>query len=215
MKPLPRALLLLVMVPALSALYGQDVTKPVIPVPPPPPAPVETHAAAPGTPQPPPAVSADYVIGPKDNLAISVWKEPTVSETAEVRPDGMISIPLLGDVKAADFTPSQLSQDITIRLKKYINDPLVTVTVLAVNSKLVFFEGEIKEGAMPYNPSLTPLQAIIEAGGPTQYARKTKIYILRTVKGKQIKIPFDYKKAVKTGDEQGVTLLPGDIIRVP
>ena len=216
MRPLSRAFFALILVSALPVLYGQDVTKPVIPAPPPPaPAPVQPPAAAPGTPQPPPVVAPDYVIGPKDNLSISVWKEPTESASVEVRPDGMISLPLLGDVKATDFTPTQLAQDLTTRLKKYFIDPVVTVTVLAVNSKLIFFSGEIKEDAMPYNPSLTPLQAIIENGGPTPYAKKTKIYILRTVKGKQLKIPFNYKIAVKTGNQQGVSLLPGDIIVVP
>jgi polysaccharide biosynthesis/export protein len=214
MKLLPHVFLSLIMVSALPVLYGQDVTKPVIPTPPPP-APVQPTAVPSSTPQTPPVVAADYIIGPKDNLTVSVWKEPTESAAVEVRPDGMISLPLLGDVKAADLTPIQLAQDITTRLKKYINDPLVTVTVLAVNSKFVFFSGEIKEGAMPYNPSHTPLQAIIEAGGPTQFANKSKIYILRTVKGKQVKIPFNYKKAVKTGDQQGVVLLPGDVIVVP
>jgi polysaccharide biosynthesis/export protein len=212
MKSLPRAFLSLILFSALPALYGQDVTKPVIPTPPPP---AQPPAAAPGTPQAPPVVAADYIIGPKDNLSISVWKETNLTGSVEVRPDGMVSMALLGDVKAADFTPTQLAQDITTRLKKYINDPVVTVTVLAVNSKLIFFEGEIKAGAMPYNPRLTPQQAIIEDGGLTQYAKKTKIYILRTVKGKQVKIPFNYKVAEKTGDQQGLVLLPGDVIHVP
>jgi polysaccharide biosynthesis/export protein len=214
MKPLPRALSLMILVSTIPVLRGQDVTKPVIPAPAPP-APAQPPVTAPGGPKTPTVVAADYIIGPKDNISISVWKEPTESAAVEVRPDGMISLPLLGDVKASEFTPTALAADITVRLKKYFIEPAVTVTVIAVNSKLIFFEGEIKAGAMPFNPGLTPLQAIIEDGGPTPYARKTKIYILRTVQGKTVKLPFNYKTAVKTGDQQGVVLQPGDVIHVP
>ena len=156
-----------------------------------------------------------YVIGAEDSLQITVWKEPTLSGTIPVRPDGMISLVLVGDLKAAGLTPMALSADIGQRLKKYIQDPVVTVVVLGVNSQRVFTVGEVnKVGPVMMTPGMTPLQAIVTAGGLTQFANSKRIYILRTVGGKQQKIPFNYKQALK-GDNQGVSLIPGDTIVVP
>ena len=227
---------------ALSSAFGQE-TQPIIPVPPPaavqapPPAQqpalqgqpgaATSGAATPGAAtagspapgsQPPvlPAVSADYVIGARDGLSISVWKEPNVSGNVEVRPDGMISLPLVGDVRADGLTPIGLAAELTTQLRKFITDPLVTVTVIGINSKHIYLTGNIlRGGELPYSPDMSPMQVIISAGGPSPLAKKTKIYILRTVKGKEIKIPFDYKKALKTGDQQGVVLLPNDTIVIP
>ena len=110
----------------------------------------------------------------------------------------------------------QLGAAIATRLKKYVDDPLVTVTVLAVRVKQVFLIGEVGHvGAVPITPDMTPLQAIAAAGGLTPYANAKKVYILRTVDGKEKKLPFNYKKALKDGDEQGISLLPGDTIVVP
>ena len=157
-----------------------------------------------------------YVIGPEDTIAVSVWKEPGLSGTLPVRPDGMISLALVGDLQAAGFTPMQLAQDISGRLKRYVNDPNVTVTVTGVNSKKIYLIGEIGHvGPQPLTAGLTPLEAIATAGGINPFANGKHIYILRPVNGKQTKIPFDYKKAIKTGDQQGVTLLPDDKIVVP
>jgi polysaccharide export outer membrane protein len=155
-----------------------------------------------------------YVIGAEDSLQITVWKEPTLSGTIPVRPDGMISLVLVGD-PAAGMTPMALSADIGQRLKKYIQDPVVTVVVLGGNSQRVFTVGEVnKVGPIMMTPGMTPLQAIVTAGGLTQFANSKRIYILRTVGGKQQKIPFNYKQALK-GDNQGVSLIPGDTIVVP
>jgi polysaccharide export outer membrane protein len=156
-----------------------------------------------------------YVIGAEDSLQITVWKEPTLSGTIPVRPDGMISLVLVGDLRAAGLTPMALSADISQRLKKYIQDPVVTVVVLGVNSQRIFTVGEVnKVGPVMLTPGMTPLQAIIAAGGLTQFANSKHIYILRTEGGKQQKIPFNYKTALK-GDNQGVSLQPGDTIVVP
>lgn len=161
-------------------------------------------------------VAPDYIIGPSDSLEVNVWKEPTLSGPQPVRPDGMISLSLVGDLQAAGLTPMQLSDAIAARLKQYINSPLVTVTVLAVNSKKVFLLGEVtKPGELPLTPGMSPLQAIATAGGLTPYANSRRIYILRTDGGKQQKIAFDYKKAIKDGNLQGVTLKAGDTIVVP
>jgi len=156
-----------------------------------------------------------YIIGPEDSLQITVWKEPTLSGTVPVRPDGMISMVLVGDLPAAGLTPMALSTDISQRLKKYIQDPVVTVVVLGVNSQRIFLVGEVgKVGPLMLTPGMTALQAIVTAGGLTQFANSKRIYILRTVAGKEQKLPFNYKQALK-GDNQGISLLPGDTIVVP
>ena len=126
----------------------------------------------------------------------------------------MITLQLVGDVPAAGRTPMQLAEDLTERLKKFITDPTVTVTILAVSSKLVYFYGEIGHpGPLALTPAMTILQAVDTAGGLTPYAKKNKIYILRGEAGKKQKILFDYKKAIKSGDS--ITLIPGDEIFVP
>ena len=159
-------------------------------------------------------VSQDsYVIGAGDVLQLTVWKEPNLSNTGiPVRPDGRISLPLLGDVPAAGMTPMLLGRDITDRLQKFITDPLVAVTVLSVAPKEIFLIGEIaKTGPIILTPGMTVLQAIAAAGGLAPYAKK-KLYILRkTEKGEQ-KLNFNYKKALSNGDMQGITLMPGDTI---
>ena len=130
-----------------------------------------------------------YIIGPEDSLQVTVWKEPTLSGNFPVRPDGMISLVLVGDLPAAGLTPMALSNDITQRLKKYIQDPVVTVAVLGVNSQRIFLVGEVgKVGPVMLTPGMTPLQAIVTAGGLSQFANSKHIYILRTVAGKQQKI---------------------------
>jgi len=156
-----------------------------------------------------------YIIGPEDSLQVTVWKEPTLSGTFPVRPDGMISLVLAGDIPAAGLTPMALSSDISQRLKKYIQDPVVTVVVLGVNSQRIFMVGEVGHvGPVMLSPGMTPLQAIVTAGGLSQFANSKRIYILRTVNGKQEKMPFNYKAALK-GENPGMTLLPGDTIVVP
>jgi polysaccharide export outer membrane protein len=162
-----------------------------------------------------PVDASRYIIGPQDSLQVTVWKEPTLSGTVPVRPDGMISLVLVGDLPAAGMTPMALSADITQRLKKYIQDPVVTVVVLGVESQRIFLVGEVsKVGPLMLTPGMTILQAIVSAGGLTQFANSKHIYVLRKVAGKEEKLPFNYKQALK-GDNQGVPLLPGDTIVVP
>jgi len=158
----------------------------------------------------------DYVIGADDTLHISVWKEPDLSVTLPVRPDGKISMPLLDDIPAAGMTPVLLKELITTRLKKYIADPRVTVVVTAMNSRRVFVTGEVLHtGPMPLLPSMTVLQALAQAGF-NQFSNLKGIYLLRTDNGKQQKIPFNYKDVVKGNHpEQNIALKPGDTIVVP
>ena len=159
---------------------------------------------------------ADYVIGADDTLHISVWKEPDLSETLPVRPDGKISMPLLGDVEAAGLTPTALGDSIKEKLKKYISDPRVTVVVTAMNSQRIFVSGEVNHpGAVNLLPHMTMLQALASAGF-TQFANVKGIYLLRNENGKQVKLPFNYKEVVKGNHpEQNIQLKPGDTIVVP
>jgi polysaccharide export outer membrane protein len=165
----------------------------------------------------PAGVGDDYKIGPQDVVRIDVWKEPDITRTIPVRPDGKISLPLLNDVQASGLTAMQLAGNIRTSLTKFITNPQVTVTVTEINSRRVFVTGEVAHaGALGILPNMTVLQALSSAGGFTQFARLTKIYILRVENGKQVKLPFNYKEVIK-GDhtEQNILLQPGDVIVVP
>ena len=163
-----------------------------------------------------PSITESYVIGATDVIAVSVFKEPTLSNSLLVRPDGMISMPLLGDVKASGKTPLQLADEIGTKLKKYVQDPNVTVILNQMNSKRVFLIGEIgKTGPIEMTPGMTLLEAIATAGGLGQYANAKKIYILRNEAGTQQKIPVHYKQALKGDLSLNLILNPGDTIVVP
>jgi polysaccharide biosynthesis/export protein len=163
-----------------------------------------------------PAQESDYVIGADDLLKIVVWKETELTETLPVRPDGKISMPLLGDVAAAGMTPTDLAESIRQKLKKYIADPRVTVVVAAMTSRRVFVTGEVSHsGAIPLLPHMTVLQALASAGF-TQFANLKGIYVLRNEGGRQTKLPFNYKEVVKgQHSEENVELRPGDTVVVP
>jgi len=166
-----------------------------------------------------PSAQADaaYKIGPQDVLKIDVWKEEQLTRTVPVRPDGKITLPLLNDVQAVGLTPMELAGVISDQLKKYINDPQVTVSVTEINSRRVYVTGEVlKAGAYALLPHMTILQALSSSGGFTQFARVKNIYVLRTENGKQIKVAFNYKEAVSgKNPEQNIELLAGDVIVVP
>jgi polysaccharide biosynthesis/export protein len=168
---------------------------------------------------PPPAAGAPsntYIIGPSDVLSITVWKEPTLSSSLLVRPDGMISLPLLGDVLATGLTPLQLADQIASKLKKFVQDPNVSVVVSQIHSKIVYLLGEVgKKGPIEMTPGLTVLEAIGSAGGLTDYANAKKIYILRNAGGKNEKIPVKYKQALKGDRSLDLVLKSGDTIVVP
>jgi polysaccharide export outer membrane protein len=163
------------------------------------------------------AAPADtYIIGPSDVLTVSVWKEATMSGSLLVRPDGMISMPLLGDVQASGLTPLELGDQIAVKLKKYIQDPKVNVVITAINSKKVFLLGEFsKKGSIEMTPGMTLLQAIASAGGFTEFANQKKVYILRDEGGKRVRIPVQYKEALKGNSELDLVLKPGDTIVAP
>jgi polysaccharide export outer membrane protein len=179
-------------------------------------APAAPETATPAAQDTAKAPADSYVIGASDVIAVTVFKEPTLSSSLLVRPDGMISMPLLGDVKASGKTPLQLADEITAKLKKYIQDPNVTVVLNQNNSKIVYLMGEVtKPGPVGMTPGMTLLQAIADVGGLTQYANSKKIYILRNTGGKQEKIPVQYKQALRGDSSLNLTLNPGDTIVVP
>src|SRR5262245_36554249 len=174
-------------------------------------------SAAKQTSAPVQAATADagYKIGPQDVLRIDVWKETEISRSVPVRPDGKVSLPLLNDVQAAGLTAMELANNITEGLKKFINNPQVTVTVTEINSRRVYVTGEVtKPGAFALLPNMTALQALTSAGGFTQFSNPKKCYVLRTEGGKQVKHPFNYR-AVLDGKQDDIPLHSGDIIVVP
>jgi polysaccharide biosynthesis/export protein len=162
-------------------------------------------------------VDADYKIGAQDVVRIDVWKEPEITRTIPVRPDGKISLPLLNDVQASGLTAMQLAGAIRDGLTKYLTNPQVTVTVTEINSRRVYVTGEVmRTGALPLLPNMTVLQALASAGGFTQFAKLKDIYILRMENGQQVKYAFDYKEALKgKHPERNILLRPGDLIVVP
>jgi polysaccharide export outer membrane protein len=165
---------------------------------------------------PVPVDNSTYIIGSEDSLHVAVWKEPELTVTLPVRPDGMISLPLLNDVQAAGLTPMQLAASLTEKLKKYLSDPRVTVVVTAMNSRRVYILGEVLHtGPMAMTPNMTVLQALASAGF-TQFANTKGIYVLRVENGRQQKMPFNYKQVVK-GESmaENIVLKPGDTIVVP
>lgn len=166
--------------------------------------------------QSPPA-GPGYVIQPGDMLEIQVWKEPEISKTVPVRPDGKISVPLLNDVQAAGLTAPVLTTDLTEKLKKFISDPQVTVIVSQVNSERIYITGEVNRGgAFPLVSGMTVLQALASAGGFTSFANPKKVYVLRQENGKPVKYPFNYKEVINGKNaEENIALKAGDTIVVP
>jgi polysaccharide export outer membrane protein len=160
---------------------------------------------------------AEYKIGAQDVLRIDVWKEDQLTRVVPVRPDGKVTLPLLNDVQAVGLTPMQLAGVISNGLKRYMNDPQVTVTLTEINSQRIYVTGEVvRSGAFPLLPNMTVLQALSSSGGFTQFARTKKIYVLRVENGKQVKLPFNYKEVVDgKKPEQNILLQPGDMIVVP
>jgi polysaccharide export outer membrane protein len=161
---------------------------------------------------------ATYLIGSSDVLAITVWKEPEVSRSIPVRPDGKISLPLVGEIQAAGRTPIQLEQDIATRLQNYISKPDVTVIVEQINSEKFNILGRvIRPGSYPLSATTTVLDAIATAGGFQDFAKQSSIYILRpNAQGGQSRLAFNYKQVIKGNhSEQNVRLEPRDTIIVP
>jgi len=158
-----------------------------------------------------------YIIGPMDVLEIQVWKEPDFSRQVLVRPDGKITLPLVGDIPASGMNTIGLKSLLSEKLEDFVSKPEITVIVLESRSKNFYIIGKINQpGTYPLNPDMTVLQAISVAGGLAEWADKDSIRIIRRSAGKEEIIPFDYDKVI-TGKklEQNILLKPNDTIIVP
>jgi polysaccharide biosynthesis/export protein len=159
-----------------------------------------------------------YKLQPGDIVAVSVWQEPALEQLVLVRPDGGVSFPLAGDLKASGLTVAELSIAIKQRLKKFISDPVVTVTLQEIPGNRIYVIGRVnKPGDFPIvTRDTTVMQALAMAGGLTPFAEEKHIMVLRTENGAQRSIPFDYKK-VRKGEAltQNINLQAGDVVVVP
>lgn len=158
-----------------------------------------------------------YIIGEQDSLMITVWKEKELSGSVVVRPDGKITVPLVGEVKAIGMTPVQLQSLLSEKLKPFVTMPQVTVSVSDIRSRKVYLVGHAaREGAFNVNSSTTALQIIAQAGGLKDFAKRKKIYILRQQGAEQVRYSFNYDEVIKgKKQEQNILLQPGDTIVVP
>ena len=158
-----------------------------------------------------------YIIGPMDVLEIQVWKEPDFSRQVLVRPDGKITLPLVGDIPGSGMNTMGLKSLLSEKLEDFVSNPEVTVIVLESHSKNFYIIGKItRPGTYPLNPDMTVLQAISVAGGLAEWADKDSIRIIRRSGGKEEILLFDYDKVI-TGKklEQNILLNPNDTIIVP
>jgi len=158
-----------------------------------------------------------YTIGPMDVLEVHVWKEPDFSRTLLVRPDGQITMPLIGDIHASGMSTLALKNLIRIKLKHFLDNPEVTVILVASNSKKFYIIGKVgAPGTYPLNYNMTVLQALSVAGGLREWADKDSIRIIRRSGGKKVILKFDYDKAISGKNlEQNILLKPNDTIVVP
>ena len=162
--------------------------------------------------------TSDYIIGSEDVLAVNVWKEPEISKVLPVRPDGKISLPLIGDTAASGLTPKQLQDNIEKNLEAYMSHPEVTVIVQEAKSQRFNIVGEVERpGSYTLGTPMTVLDAIAVAGGFKDFAKRSKIYVLRAnPNGSQVRMPFNYKKVIKgRHSEQNVELQAHDTVVVP
>jgi len=162
----------------------------------------------------------EYVIGPLDNLNIFVWRNPDVSISIPVRPDGRISTPLIEDLPAAGKTPTQLARDIEGELSKFIQDPIVTVIVMGFNgpfARQVRVVGQAtRPQAIPYSDNMTLLDVMVAVGGITEFAAGNRASIVRTINNEQKQYRVRLSDLVKDGDvSANVQMLPGDILIIP
>jgi len=164
-------------------------------------------------------VTPDYIIGPEDILEITVWKNADLSKQVQVRPDGRISLPLLGDISAVAKTPVQLTEEISAGLRAYMENPTISLLVKEVNSYQIYVLGEVnKPGKYPLKSKTTLLQGITVAGGFTAMAARNKIVVFRFSKDGEglTKLKASYDDiVVRDGSVQNMELKPGDQIVVP
>jgi polysaccharide biosynthesis/export protein len=175
-------------------------------------------ANPPAAPAPPGSPTEVYTVKPGDVLAIAVWKEPDLQGPVLVRPDGSFSFPLAGQIDARGRTVAELQQTVTEKLKKYISDPVVTVSVSEVKGNKVYVLGQVnKPGEFIVNPRVDVMQALSMAGGTTAFAALGEIVILRrSDTGQQQSLPFRYADVARGRNlQQNIMLQAGDVVVVP
>jgi polysaccharide export outer membrane protein len=195
-----RALAALLMFAAIAACGGKTQVHEA----PPPEAPVQT----------------EYRIGPGDNLQVFVWNHPELTVTMPVRPDGLISTPLVQDLKAEGKTPSQLSRDLEQALSQYVRSPTVNVIVTsfvgALSDQVRVVGQAQKPQSLPYRANMTLLDVMIAVGGLAEYAAGNRAAIVRQENGKQTRIPVRLADLLKDGDiNANMTMRPGDVLIIP
>ena len=164
--------------------------------------------------------SSEYLIGPGDSLEIFVWRNPELSASVPVRPDGRISMPLVEDVTAVGKTPTVLARELETRLQKYVTHPLVTVmptSFVGPFAQQVRVIGEaVAPRALPYRADMTLLDAMIEVGGLTKYAAGNRAILVRTINDVQESYPVHIDSLINRGNiNDNVALEPGDILIIP
>lgn len=178
----------------------------------------ESRPAAPG-PGGSPGVDfgADYLLGPGDVIDVGVWKDETLSKSLVVLPDGKISFPLIGEIKAAGRTVPQLKKEIEQKIARYAPDPIVSIEVRQVNSMLIYVIGRVNTpGRFSLNTNVNVLQALTMAGGVNPFAKRDRIRIFRQEGAKTTIFRFKYDEVVEGIDlEQNIMLQRGDIVVVP
>src|ERR1700753_3080920 len=175
-------------------------------------------AALPLTADAAPPADVTYTVKPGDTLLVSVWKEPDLQGPVLVRPDGAFSFPLAGQMDARNKTVQELQQELTAKLKKFISDPVVTVSISEIKGNKVYVIGQVqKPGDFVVNPRVDVMQALSMAGGATPFAALGDIMILRrTDTGQQQALPFKYTDVVRGRNlQQNIVLQAGDVVGVP
>jgi polysaccharide export outer membrane protein len=164
-----------------------------------------------------PVVPADYVIGPEDVLGVVFWREADISGDVTVRPDGVITLPLIGEMKASGMKSDALRDAIQTAAGKYLTEPNVSVIVRQLNSRKVFITGQVAtSGAHALTGPRTVMQLIALAGGLAEYAKSDEISIMRTENGRTRSFKFNYKEVSRGKKlEQNIQLQPGDTVVVP
>jgi polysaccharide biosynthesis/export protein len=170
-------------------------------------------------PAPSAVVDDNYMIGPGDTLQIFVWRNPELTATIPVRPDGKISTPLVEDMVAVGKSPSELARNIEVQLAEYVRSPQVNVIVtqsVSAFSQIKIIGQVVNPQAVPYREGMTVLDAVLAAGGLAPFAAGNRAKIVRTEDGKQKELRVRLEKLVNGGDmEQNLQLRPGDVLVVP
>ena len=162
------------------------------------------------------AAANDYRLQAGDKLRVEVYKDAQLSQSVQVRPDGKITLPLVGDISAMGLTPIDLRERVTTALKEYMNNPVVTVIVVEGTAPTAYVVGEVNHpGPVVLQGTMTVLQALSVAGGLKDFADAKNIRILRKGVAGQQTVPFNYRDAIKGSRDASVTLQPGDTVVVP